>query len=201
MRVNPTELRGSMEITLRSFWTLMHGMGFGALYLLACSGALIELYRFVTSFAQAGETARDERFLKIYLIAMVVLAWSAVLTGAYVIYPWYRAASPPGTKDLALFPQRLLMSSPSTAGWHSLGMEWKEHIAWFAPISITMVAFVFLKYGRDLKNHKQLRTGVLAFVLASFVSAGVAGFFGAMLDKYAPVQGGQTITVSKGERK
>jgi hypothetical protein len=29
----------------------------------------------------------------------------------------------------------------------------------------------------------------------------VAGFFGAMLDKYAPVQGGQTIVLSKGEAK
>ena len=190
-----------MEITLRSFCTLVHGMGFGELYLLACSGAVVELYRFTTSSARPIETDREEKFLKIYLIAMVVLAWSAVLTGAYVIYPWYRASLPPGTKDLSLFPQRLLMSSASTAGWHSLGMEWKEHIAWFAPISMTMVAFVFLKYGRDLKNHKQLRAGVLAFVLASFVSAGVAGFFGAMLDKYAPVQGGQTIHLSKGEVK
>jgi hypothetical protein len=190
-----------MEITLRSFWTLVHGMGFGALYLLACSGALIELYRFTTSSAPVGETAREEKFLKVYLIAMVVLAWTAVLTGAYVIYPWYRAAPPPGTNDLALFPQRFLMSSPATSGWHSLGMEWKEHIAWFAPISITMVAFVFLKYGRDLKNHKQLRAGVLAFVVASFVSAGVAGFFGAMLDKHAPVQGGHTIQLSQGDAK
>jgi hypothetical protein len=176
-------------------------MGFGALYLLACSGALIELYRLTTTSAPVGGTAREERFLKVYLIAMVLLAWTAVLTGAYVIYPWYRAALPPGTTDLALFPQRLLMSSPSTAGWHSLGMEWKEHVAWFAPISITMVAFVFLKYGRDLKNHRQLRAGVLAFVVASFVSAGIAGFFGAMLDKYAPVQGGQTIQLSRGETK
>jgi hypothetical protein len=190
-----------MEITLRSFWTLVHGMGFGALYLLACSGALIELYRFTTSSAPVGETAREERFLKVYLIAMVVLAWAAVLTGAYLISPWYRATLPPGTRDLALFPQRLLMSSPATSGWHSLGMEWKEHIAWFAPISITMVAFVVLKYGRDLKNHKQLRAGVLAFVVASFVSAGVAGFFGAMLDKYAPVQGGHTIQLSQGDAK
>jgi hypothetical protein len=190
-----------MEITLRSFWTLVHGMGFGALYLLACSGALIGLYRSMTSSAPIGETAGEERFLKVYLIAMAVLAWSAVLTGAYVIYPWYRAAPAPGTKDLALFPQRLLMSSLSTKGWHSLGMEWKEHIAWFAPISITMVAFVFIKYGRDLKNHKQLRAGVLLFVLVSFVSAGVAGFFGAMLDKYAPVQGGKTIQLIQGDAK
>ena len=34
-----------MEITTRSLWTLIHGMGFGALYLMACSGALVELHR------------------------------------------------------------------------------------------------------------------------------------------------------------
>ena len=190
-----------MEITVRGLWTLIHGMGFGALYLLACSGALMELYRFITSSPRSEATPGEERFLKVYLLAMVVLAWAAVLTGAYVIYPWYRAAPPPGTTALSMFPQRLLMSSPTTTGWHSLGMEWKEHVAWLAPISITMVAFVFFKYGRDLKNHKQLRAGVLAFVLASFVSAGVAGFFGAMLDKYAPVQGGQIIQLSNREAK
>jgi hypothetical protein len=190
-----------MEITIRGFWTVIHGMGFGALYLLACSGALVELYRFTTSSPPSEATPGQERFLRVYLLAMVVLAWAAVLTGAYVIYPWYRAAPPPGTTGLSMFPQRLLMSSPTTTGWHSLGMEWKEHVAWLAPISITMVAFVFFKYGRDLKNHKQLRAGVLAFVLAAFVSAGVAGFFGAMLDKYAPVQGGQTLQLSNGEAK
>jgi hypothetical protein len=190
-----------MEITARGFWTLLHGMGFGALYLLACSGALIELYRSTTSSGHVGATLGEERFLKFYLVVMVVLAWAAVLTGAYVVYPWYRAVPPPGTSDLSLFPQRLLMSSPTTVGWHSLGMEWKEHVAWFAPISITMVAFIFIKYGRDLKNHRQLRAGVLAFTLASFVAAGVAGFFGAMINKYAPVQGGHTIQLSHGEEK
>ena len=190
-----------MEITVRSLWTLVHGMGFGALYLLACSGAMVELYRFTTSSATVGETDGEERFLKVYLIVMVVLAWATVLTGAYVIYPWYRAALPPGTTDLALFPQQLLMSRPATAGWHSLGMEWKEHVAWFAPISITMAASVFLKYGRDLRNHRQLRAGVLAFVMASFISAGIAGFFGAMLDKYAPMQGGPTMQLSQGDAK
>ena len=36
-------------------------------------------------------TVGQERFLKGYLLVMVVLAWGAVLTGAYVVYPWYRA--------------------------------------------------------------------------------------------------------------
>jgi len=190
-----------MEITARALWTLVHGLGFGALYLLACSGALVELYRFTTSSASPESTPGQERFLKVYLLAMVVLAWAAVLTGAYVIYPWYRAAPPPGTTDLSMFPQRLLMSSSRTTDWHSLGMEWKEHVAWFAPISITMVAFVFIRCGRGLKNHPQLRAAVLCFAVASFVAAGIAGFFGAMINKYAPVQGGHTIQLSRGEEK
>ncbi len=182
-----------MEITTRALWTLVHGMGFGALYLLAGSGALMELYRLTGLSSQTESTPGQQRFLKVYLLTMVFLAWAAVLTGAYVIYPWYRAVPPPGTTDLAMFPQRLLISSPASAGWHSLGMEWKEHVAWFAPISITMVAVVFIRYGRDLKNHRQLRAAVLSFAVASFVAAGIAGFFGAMINKYAPIQGGHTI--------
>jgi hypothetical protein len=186
-----------MEITIRSLWTMIHGMGFGALYLLACSGALVELYRFTSSDPK--RPPLPDRFLRIYLITMVALAWVSVLTGAYVIYPWYRATPPPGTVDLSMFPQRLLMSHPATIGWHSLGMEWKEHVAWFAPISITMVAFVFIKYGRDLRDHRQLRAAVLCFALASFLAAGIAGFFGATINKSAPVQGGRTIHLSSKE--
>jgi hypothetical protein len=187
-----------MEITTRALWTLIHGMGFGALYLLACSGALVELFRFTTGAAPSQPTPGQERFLKAYLIAMVALAWAAVLSGTYVVYPWYRAVPPPGTADLTLFPQRLLMASPSTIAWHSLGMEWKEHVAWLVPISITMAAFVFIRYGRALRNHPPIRAAVFAFTLASFFAAGVAGFFGAMLDKTAPVQGGPTIRLGFG---
>jgi hypothetical protein len=175
-------------------------MGFGALYLLACSGAAVELFR-LTSSAEPAATPAQERFLRLYLLTMVVLAWAAVLTGAYVVYPWYRAVPPAGMADLAMFPQRLLLSSPATSGWHSLGMEWKEHIAWLAPISITMAAAVFLQYGRDLRRHRALRTAVLTFTAASFLAAGVAGFFGAMINKHAPVDGGHTIQLSQGERR
>ena len=189
-----------MEITVRGLWTLIHGMGFGALYLLACSGAAVELFRLTSSAAPAA-TPAQERFLKLYLLTMVVLAWFAVLTGAYIVYPWYRAVPPSGTADLAMFPQRLLLSSPSTSGWHSLGMEWKEHVAWLAPISITMVTEVFLQYGRDLRQHRALRTAALTFTAASFLAAGVAGFFGAMINKHAPVDGGHIIQLSQGEAK
>jgi hypothetical protein len=188
-----------MEITARGLWTMIHGMGFGALYLLACSGAIVELWRRYSPSAPAVAAEGDERFLRIYLIVMAALAWMAVLTGAYVIYPWYRAAAPPGAVDLAAFPQRLLMSRPTTSAWHSIGMEWKEHVAWLVPISTTMAAAVFFRYGKCLRSHPPLRNAVLGFLGVSFLAAGVAGFFGAMLNKNAPVQGGSTIHVVQGK--
>ena len=187
-----------MEITTRGLWTLMHGMGFGAVYLLACSGAIVELYRRYSSPPSISPASRDEAFLRFYLIAMAVLAWMTVLTGAYVIYPWYRAAPPVGSSDLAMFPQRLLLSNPSTRGWHAIGMEWKEHVAWVVPISITMAASVVARYRRNLRQIPSLHNAVLGFVLISFFAAGVAGFFGAMLNKTAPVQGGRVMHLMQG---
>ena len=190
-----------MEITTRALWTVIHGMLFGALFLLACSGAVVALYQFMDRSAPHEPTPGQQRMLRIYLILMVVVAWAAVLTGAYVIYPWYRAVAPPATADLSMYPQRLLLSRPSTSDWHSLGMEWKEHIAWFTPILITMIAFVVIKYGRDLRNHRPLRTAILVFTVASFTAAAVAGLFGAMINKYAPVQGGGTVRLSQESAK
>jgi len=189
-----------MEITSRSLWTVIHGMGFGGLYLLACSGVLAEFYRRYIS--HRGSLASGEnRFLKNYLILMSVFAWLAVLSGSYIVYPWYRATPPPGTVDLAGYPQKFLMSHNSTIGWHSLGMEWKEHVAWLVPITITMAAGVVARYGSDLRNHPRLRSAVLVAVLFSFASAGLAGFWGAMINKYAPVAGGTTVVLMKGETR
>ena len=127
-----------MEITVRGLWTMVHGMGLGALYLMACSGAIVELWRRYAPAAEAAPSASDEIFLRVYLIAMALLAWLAVLTGAYIVYPWYRAIPPAAAVGVAGSPRQWLISSPTTVGWHSLGMEWKEHVAWLAPISITM---------------------------------------------------------------
>jgi hypothetical protein len=187
-----------MEITVRGLWTMIHGMGFGALYLLACSGALVELWRRYSPGAASTEGERDERFVRVYLAIMAALAWMAVLTGTYIVYPWYRAVAPPGTVDLSGYPQRLLLSSPSTSAWHSIGMEWKEHVAWLVPLSATMAAVIFCRYGRNLRNHASLRKAILGFVAVSFFAAGIAGFFGAMLNKNAPVQGGSTIQIVQG---
>ncbi len=49
-----------------------------------------------------------------------------------------------------MFPSGFLVSKPTTAGWHNFGMEWKEHVAWLAPILATTVAYMVTKYGARL---------------------------------------------------
>jgi hypothetical protein len=188
-----------MDISAHALWSLIHGMGFGGLYLLACSGALVELWRRYAPSSAVAATADDPAFLRIYFGIMAVLAWGAVLTGAYIVYPWYRANPAPGVTNLSAFPQHFLLSNPGTAGWHSIGMEWKEHVAWLAPISITMAWAVLMRYGRGLKEQPELRNAVLGFVFISMLAAGIAGFFGAEIDDHAPVEGGKIMHLAHGE--
>jgi hypothetical protein len=193
-------LEAGMEISLRDAVTVVHGMIFGALLLLMFTGAAAGLYVSSASSNHWTPGARQRRFYSIYLAVMALLAWLAVLVGAYAVYPWYRAHAPAGLTDLSGYPQRLLMSRPSTTGWHDIGMEWKEHIAWFAPISLTAVAYLVARYGRHLHAMQSLRRAVVALLALAFFSAAVAGFFGAMLNKYAPVRGGARIVLMHGER-
>ncbi len=189
-----------MEITTHDFFTVLHGMGFGALFMLAFSGALVELYRISAPGAPARMSERAQQLLGLYLVAMVVLAWLTVLTGTYQIYPWYRAVPPAGVTDLAEYPRRLLLSSGKTSQWHNVGMEWKEHAAWLAPIAITMVAYVTMKYGRAIIQHRNMRIGVLGFAVAAFAATAIAGAFGAFLNKYAPIKGGSVIILMEGRK-
>ena len=91
------------------------------------------------------------------------------LSGAYIIYPWYRAVAPPGA-DLALYPKLLLTAHPFTAGWHNFGMEWKEHVAWIAPMSSTMVAWVLLRHKAAWNAHRAIRGAVLGFAAVAFLA-------------------------------
>jgi hypothetical protein len=184
-----------MEISLRDLLTVLHGVGFGALFMLAFSGAIGVIYATMVADVRWRPGAGDNLMFRFYLTSMAALAWLAVLTGTYIVYPWYRAVPPPGTTDLSLYPQRLLLSSPLTAGWHDYGMEWKEHIAWLTPIAMTMVAYVFIKYGPGLARFRHMRNAVLGFTVVAFIATAVAGVLGTFLNKYAPVRGGAEIVL------
>ena len=189
-----------MEISLRALASELHGMLFGGFFLMAVFGVIVELFRSKYAKQPSELTARGQSLKRFYLVATAALGWIAVLLGAYIVYPWYRAVPPSGLSALAGYPQRLLLSKAGTAGWHRDGMEWKEHVGWFAPIAITMVAYVMAKQRLVMKKYPQIRTAVLVFALVALVSGGIAGFFGAMIDNHAPVKGGATIHfVSEGK--
>jgi hypothetical protein len=180
-----------MEITQRELVTILHGILFGGFFLMALSGAIVLLFD-----ARVPSPASPPRWQSAYLVALVALGWAAVLSGAYLVYPWYRAIAPVGA-DLALYPQRLLIAHPNTAGWHTLGMEWKEHIAWIAPMAATLVAFVLLRHRAAWNAHRQVRAAVLGFAAAAFCAALIAGGWGAMINKAAPVRGGATLQLMR----
>jgi hypothetical protein len=175
-----------MEFTFRHVVTVLHGWCFGAVFLIGFPAALLALTG-MTGQDEPGPSAREQRLLAGGLWLMAAAGWIAVLTGAYVIYPWYRAKPPGGVTDLAAFPRSLLLSNPGTAWWHSFGMEWKEHVSWIAPIVLTTVAYVFTLYGASLSRHGAVRRTVLALTLVAFVTAGIAGELGNLLSKVAPV--------------
>ena len=188
-----------MSISFRDLITVLHGMAFGTLFMMAFSGAIGVIGAASVSGSSWRSGGLYVRMFRIYLVCMAALAWLTTLSGTYIIYPWYRAAPPPGTADLSAYPRSLLLSSPSTSEWHLLGMEWKEHVGWLAPIAITMVAYVFYRYGPRLALHRQLRNAVLVFTAGAFLATGVAGLFGAFLNKFAPVRGGSQIELLKAD--
>lgn len=181
-----------MEITQRELVTLLHGALFGGFFVMAIFGALAIL----VGKGSPDVVPAEPRWQKIYLTVTVATGWVAVLTGAYIVYPWYRAIAPAGA-DLALYPKLLLTSSPRTAGWHNFGMEWKEHVAWIAPMAITMVAAVVLKHRAVWNADRQVRRAVLGFAAVALLAATIAGGWGMLINKAAPVHGGATIQLMR----
>lgn len=177
-----------MEISSREGWTVLHGMMFGAAFLLAFSGGLAGLYSLRPQWMTVEGLRERMLRLKIGLWSMAVIAWGTVITGSYIVYPWYRAKPPEGTADLTTFPRSFLLASESTARWHEFGMEWKEHVGWLAPIAATVVAFAVTYYGPALANRVGERRALMIFFIAAFATAAIAGIFGAFINKVAPIR-------------
>jgi len=179
-----------MHLTQREWWTALHGMIFGAGFLLAFAASIFELSSLRNEWLTPEGARRGQRRLVIGTWAMVILAWATVIVGTYAVYPWYRAKPPKDMTNVALadYPRSLLLSKPQTAEWHTFGMEWKEHVGWFAPILATAVAVVVSGYRRQLLRDQHVRRALLFMLSVAFVSASIAGSLGAFLDKAAPTR-------------
>ena len=169
-----------MSLTDRELWTLVHGMIFGALFLLGFAGGLEGLYSLRPQLLQpAGIRDRALR-LQVGVVVMAVAAWGTVLTGTWIVYPWYR--DPAETS-----PRSTLLADEATAEWHHFGMEWKEHIAWAAPLLATSAFLLVLYYGPRIIARPWLHTAIIVMLVGAFGAAAIAGVFGAFINKVAPI--------------
>jgi len=167
-----------MHLSYREWWALIHGIIFGAFFLLAFSGGLAGLWSLRAEWVTTEGLRERVRRLKIGTVVMALAAWGTVITGTWIVYPWYRSTSPDS-------PKSTLTADPSTADWHEFGMEWKEHVAWLVPLAVTSAAYIVQVYGRRLSDLPMLRRAVMALLVVSFSAAAVAGTFGAFINKVA----------------
>ena len=189
-----------MELSNREFWGLIHGLVLGSFFLLAFAGGLAGLYsmrkRWLT---EEGITERARRLVVGFWV-MAGVAWATVLTGTWIVYPWYREKL--AGDDLAgcagltipepgkCSPRDFLLSNVSgdTESWHEFAMEWKEHIAWIAPMLATSAAVVVAVYRARLADVPRVRKIAITMFVLAFAVAAVAGVLGALITKVAPVK-------------
>jgi hypothetical protein len=175
-----------MSMTDREVWALLHGLVFGGIFLIAYTGTLVAIYSMRAADLTPEGIKRRLLLTRIGTTLMAVFAWLTVVSGTYVVYPWYRAAAPEGA-DLADYPKSYLVADPNLSSWHTFGMEWKEHVAWFAPILATIAAYLVWRYSSRLATETGLRRIVMITLTVGFVAAAVAGVLGALITKTAPI--------------
>jgi hypothetical protein len=169
-----------MDLTTRELWALVHGVILGGAFLLAFSGGLSGFYSLRPALVTAEGTHERMRRLKAGTVTMAALVWLTVISGTWIVYPWYR-------EDTAESPRSLLLADPNTEDWHEFAMEWKEHIAWIAPMLATASAFIVLYYRDDLIKNQTARRIAMGLFIAAFTIAVIAGLLGALITKKAPV--------------
>ena len=176
-----------MTLTFRETLTAIHGMIFGFGLIVFFIGTLVLLLTLQSGLLTAAGVRVYAIILKICGLLTAVLGWLTVIVGTYIVYPWYRAPPPAGATELAAYPRSRLLASEALSGWHSFGMEWKEHLGWLVPIMATVAAFIIFRYGPRLIEHRRIVWTLLVILVVAFAAAGAVGLLGAFITKAAPL--------------
>lgn len=169
-----------MDLSTREFWALIHGLVLGGGFLVAFTGGLAGLYSLKPGLVTETGIAERMRRLVAGTVGMATIAWVTVITGTWIVYPWYR-------EDVPTSPRSVLLESSGTEDWHKWAFEWKEHVAWIAPMLATAAAFIVLYYRADLIKNQTARKIAMGLFIAAFAIAAIAGILGALVTKNASV--------------
>lgn len=170
-----------MHLTNREIWALVHGMLIGGPFLLAFTGGLVAVVSLRADHLTAQAIHERVARLRIGLCVLAALAWTIVLTGTWVLLPWYAEDSPRS-------PRSILLSDPRTRQWHEFADVWKTHVAFMAPILATAAAALVVYYGRAVARDRTVRTLVLSLFLGAFAVAGLAALIGSLVTRAAPIR-------------
>ena len=156
-----------MELSHREIWSLLHGIVPGFIFLLSYAGTMIWLISLNDQLLTPEGKRIRNRLVQPAVWLLCIICWLTVISGTFMIYPWYRAVPPEGAM-LTHYPQALLKSSPSTQGWHYFAMEWKEHIAWLSPMLFTVIAYLATFQHDYLADSKPLRRVLMILLNIAF---------------------------------
>ncbi|HEX9444043.1 MAG TPA: hypothetical protein VGA73_07975 [Candidatus Binatia bacterium] len=165
---------------------VVHGVILWTIFLLALASGLIGLWNLRPEWITIGGLQQRMRRLTAGVWVAAAAAWLAVLTGTFILFPSYRAKPPEGA-DLAQFPRAYLLSQPELAEWND-AMEWKQQLAWFAPILATAAAYVVVRYGPRLAHEPKIRRALIVLLTIAFLAAATAGGIGAFINKIVPLR-------------
>jgi hypothetical protein len=169
-----------MRLTNHEAWALVHGMLVGGTLLLGFSAGLIALYALRSDHLTAAGVRVRVRQLRLATSLMAAMAWVTVLTGTWIILPWYRAATPDS-------PKSRLLADPGTRQWHEFADVWKTHLAYMSPLLATAAAFFVAYYGPSLAHNRSVRRLVLGLFAGAFAVASIAALIGSLVTRAAPI--------------
>lgn len=178
----------TMLFTVRSIWTMIHGIVLGGGALLALFAVLFSLRAMRSDHVSDAGSEVRARYLAWLMVGTAALLWLAVLVGTYITFPAYRATPPEGLADLSAFPRSLIQSNPGTAWLHSFAMESKEHMPWIAAMLSTAVAFIGVRYRSRVLNDSQLNRMATTLAAICFVLVSVVSILGVFVNKVAPLE-------------
>ena len=164
---------------------VIHGLLLGSLFLLAYAGGLAELVNLGSEWATEAGIAKRVRRVILGTWVMAIVAWLTVISGTWIVYPWYRAKPPEGA-DLPTYP----LVAPFQTGYGRMaqirdGMEGARGVAGAYPCHA--VAYMVTRYGVRLAKDNQVRRAVIVLFSLAFFTAATAGLFGAFINKAAPI--------------
>jgi hypothetical protein len=158
-----------------------HGVLFGVAYLLL----LVLALGAVTWLRPAELTplglTLTERQLGLLVTAAAVLAWIAVISGTWGLYPWFRARDPGS-------PAESLLADPSLAYWARWVVVSKEWIAWGSAAVVTVAALARYRWRARLPGSVVLRRRLAGLLILALAGAAYAGVIGTLLAKLAPLE-------------